>query len=197
MAMAKIKEKIKMSKVNAYIDSQIQTLQRLKKLDKTIGKIGEKLLEAREAGSTIYIMGNGGSASTASHMACDLLKSCIKENKSRFRAVSLSDNTPVFSAWANDTSYENVFSEQLKNFITKDDVIIAISGSGNSKNILNGVELGKKVGAFTIGLTGMGGGKLAKAADLSLVVPNDNMWRVEDIHLLLNHLLVSVFLGGK
>jgi D-sedoheptulose 7-phosphate isomerase len=190
-------EKIRTSKVNEYIDSQIQTLRGLRRLNKTIKQIGEKLLEARDAGNTIYLMGNGGSASTASHMACDLLKSCIRLNKTRFRAISLSDNTPVFSAWANDTSYDNVFAEQLKNFITKHDVLIAISGSGNSKNILKGVELANKVGAYTIGLTGMGGGKLAKVAKLSLVVPNDNMWRVEDMHLLLNHLLVSVFLGGK
>jgi D-sedoheptulose 7-phosphate isomerase len=183
--------------INSYIDSQIKTLQELRKSDAVIEKIGKKLLEAREAGNTIYIMGNGGSASTASHMACDLLKSCIDSGKNRFRAISLTDNTAVFSAWANDTSYDHVFAEQLKNFLTEKDVVIGISGSGNSKNIINAVEFANKLGAYTIGLTGMGGGKLAKIAKLSLIVPNDNMWRVEDIHLLLNHLLVSVFLGDK
>jgi D-sedoheptulose 7-phosphate isomerase len=185
------------AQIDGYIDSQIKTLQDLKKHNATIEKIGKKLLEARESGSTIYLMGNGGSAATASHMACDLLKSCIDSGKNRFRAISLTDNIPVFSAWANDTSYDHVFAEQLKNFLTNKDVVIAISGSGNSKNILNAVEFANSLGAYTIGLTGMGGGKLAKTAKLSLVVPNDNMWRVEDIHLLLNHLLVSVFLGDK
>lgn len=183
--------------IDSYIDSQIKTLQDLKLHEATIEKIGKKLLEAREAGNTIYIMGNGGSASTASHMACDLLKSCIGSGKNRFKAVSLTDNMAVFSAWANDTSYDLVFSEQLKNFLTEKDLVIAISGSGNSKNILNAIDFANSIGAYTIGLTGMGGGKLAKTAKLSLVVPNDNMWRVEDIHVLLNHLLVSVFFGDK
>jgi D-sedoheptulose 7-phosphate isomerase len=183
--------------INSYIDSQIKTLQELKKHDDVIEKIGKKLLEARESGSTIYIIGNGGSASTASHMACDLLKSCITKEKSRFRAISLSENVPVFTAWANDTSYDLVFSEQMKNFVTEKDLVVAISGSGNSKNIIKGVETANEIGAYTIGLTGMGGGKLAQIAKLSLIVPNDNMWRIEDIHLMLNHLLVSVFMGGK
>ena len=108
-------------RIDGYIDSQIKTLQELKKHNVTIEKIGKKLLEVREAGSTIYIMGNGGSASTASHMACDLLKSCIDTGKTRFKAISLTDNTAVFSAWANDTSYDHVFSEQLKNFLTEKD----------------------------------------------------------------------------
>lgn len=183
--------------IDSYIDSQIKTLQDLKKHNATIEKIGKKLLEAREAGNTIYIMGNGGSASTASHMACDLLKSAIDQGKSRFKVISLTDNTAVFSAWANDTSYDMVFEEQLKNFLTEKDIAIAISGSGNSPNILKAIDFANKTGAYTIGLTGMGGGKLAKTAKLSLIVPNDNMWRVEDIHLLLNHLFVSVFLGDK
>lgn len=185
------------NQIDSYIVSQIETLQNLRKLNKEIDAIGNKLIEARENRGTIYIIGNGGSASTASHMACDLLKSCITLKQKRFMAVSLSDNTPVFSAWANDTSYEKVFEEQLRNFLTEKDVVVAISGSGNSKNILNAVKFSNKIGACTIGLTGMGGGELAKIAKLSLVVPNDNMWRVEDIHLLLNHLLVSIFLGGK
>jgi D-sedoheptulose 7-phosphate isomerase len=183
--------------IDSYIDSQIKTLQDLKKHTATIEKIGKKLLEAREAGNTIYIMGNGGSASTASHMACDLLKSAIDQGKSRFKVISLTDNTAVFSAWANDTSYDMVFEEQLKNFLTEKDIVIAISGSGNSPNILKAIDFANKTGAYTIGLTGMGGGKLAKTAKLSLIVPNDNMWRVEDIHLLLNHLFVSVFLGDR
>ena len=180
-----------------YINNQIKTLQELRRLNKVIEKIEEKLIEARKSGNTIYILGNGGSASTASHMVADLLKTRIGPGKNRFKAISLTDNIAVFSAWANDTSYDRVFVEQLKNFLTKKDLVIAISGSGNSKNVINAIQFANKKGAYTVGLTGMGGGKLAKTAKLSLVVPSNNIWIVEDTHLVVNHLLVSMFLRDK
>jgi len=156
---------------------------------KSIALVIEVLREARNAGARIYIMGNGGSATTASHFAGDLSKGANADGKPRIKAQALVDNIASFSAWANDTSYENVFAEQLENFVEPNDVVIGISGSGNSGNILNGMELAGRKGAHTIGLTGFEGGKLKDTTDISVIVPSDSMEQIEDIHLLLCHLI--------
>ena len=146
-------------------------------------------VKARNGGKRVYTLGNGGSASTASHMASDLNKGASRHDAPRFRTVALTDNIPLMLAWGNDSSYEDIFIEQLKNHLEKGDVVIAISGSGNSENVLKAVEYANKEGAITIGLTGFDGGKLAKMAKISYIVPSNCMQQVEDVHLLIEHLL--------
>ena len=141
----------------------------------------------------IFIMGNGGSAATASHMACDLSKNTIVADQPRFRVMALTDNVPLISAYSNDNGYENVFSEQLANFMKEDDIVIAISASGNSPNVLNAVKLAKKYKAITIGWSGYHGGQLAQVVDLPVIVPNHCIEQIEDLHMILAHMItVSV-----
>jgi len=156
-----------------------------------IAQVVELLAQARANRERVYIFGNGGSASTASHFASDLSKGAISKGKPRIKAFALTDNVPLLSAWANDTAYENVFAEQLENFIEMGDIAIGISGSGNSQNVLNGVKVAKAKGATTIGFIGFDGGKLKHLVDLAIIVPNHNMEQVEDIHLLLEHVITT------
>ncbi len=159
-------------------------------LDRIV-KVVEVLDEARDKGNRIFIFGNGGSAATASHFASDLAKGAICKGKPRFKAFALTDNTPLLSAWANDTDYSNIFAEQLENFVEPRDIAIAISGSGNSPNVRNGTKVAKAKGATTIGFIGFDGGKLKDLVDIPLTVPNHNMEQVEDIHLLLGHVITT------
>lgn len=147
------------------------------------------LHQARLEGRTIFIVGNGGSASTASHFACDLGKNTVVSGVPRFRVMALTDNMEVFSALANDLGYENVFAEQLANLLQPGDVVIAISTSGNSPNVLKAVEFACAQGATTIGWTGQGGGGLAGLVDLLIEVPSSRIEQVENAHLILHHLV--------
>jgi D-sedoheptulose 7-phosphate isomerase len=156
-----------------------------------IAKIVPALLRAREAERTIFFMGNGGSASTASHFVVDIGKATIQGDARRFRCVALTDNVETVTAWANDADYSRVFSEQLKALAQRGDVAVGISGSGNSANVLRAMETAKSMGLVTIGLTGMGGGKLRGAVDIPLVVPSHSMQHIEDAHLLICHLLTA------
>jgi len=149
------------------------------------------LEETRMEGKRVYVFGNGGSAATASHFASDLSKGAISKGKPRIKAFALTDNVPLITAWANDTAYENIFAEQLENYIEPRDIAIGISGSGNSQNVLNGVKVAKSKGATTIGLIGFDGGKLKDLVDIAIVVPNHNMEQVEDVHLLLEHVITT------
>ena len=156
-----------------------------------IEKIVDALIDARDKGSKVLTMGNGGSGSTASHFVSDLLKTAITKGDRRFSAISLVDNVPVTLAWSNDVSYEDVFVEQLKNFLTKGDVVIGFSGSGKSKNVVNALKYGKKKGAFCVGITGMSGGELSKICIVCFVVPSDNMLTIESMHLLVCHCIIE------
>lgn len=149
------------------------------------------LHEARIEQRNIFVMGNGGSASTSTHMACDLSKNTRKPGWPNFKVIGLADNMAIFSALANDEGYENVFAQQLATFVQPKDVVIAISASGNSKNVLNAVEVAKSKQAVTIGFTGFDGGKLAGMVDIDLHVPSHCIEHVEDIHLMLEHLIAS------
>jgi D-sedoheptulose 7-phosphate isomerase len=151
------------------------------------------LLRARDEGRTVFIIGNGGSAATASHMANDLNKGAAVAGQRRFRALALTDNVPLITAWANDTRYEQIFVEQMANFIRPGDVLIAISGSGNSPNVIAALEWARGEGAVTIGLTGGSGGRLLGLVDCCLLVPSNRMEQIEDMHLVLAHAIcVSV-----
>lgn len=148
------------------------------------------LQRARMQGNQVFIMGNGGSASTASHFVCDLAKNTRREGLPHFRAIGLADNMEIFSAYGNDEGYENVFSQQLINLIRPGDMVIAISASGNSKNVLNAVEEARKYEATTIGFTGFDGGRLGQMVDLHIHVNSRIIEHVEDIHLMLEHMIV-------
>ena len=161
-----------------------------------IVKAVELIEQAREKGRKVFLFGNGGSAATASHFASDLAKGAISQGRPRIKAFALTDNVPLLSAWANDTAYENIFAEQLENFIEPGDIAIGISGSGNSQNVLNGVKVATTKGAITIGFIGFDGGKLKDLVDLAIIVPNHNMEQVEDIHLLLEHVITTCLRGS-
>ncbi|MCE7988091.1 MAG: SIS domain-containing protein [Caldilinea sp. CFX5] len=149
----------------------------------------EHLHYARLSGKQVFIIGNGGSAATASHFACDLGKNIVAPHLPRLRVHSLTDNMSFFSACANDYGYESVFVEQLANLIQQGDTLIAISASGNSPNVLKAVTFAQSCAAFTIGWSGYKGGQLAQLADMAIVVNNDCIEQIEDVHLILAHMV--------
>ena len=151
--------------------------------------------EAHAAGKQIFVIGNGGSAATASHMMNDLNKGTLGHKGDapwkRFKVIALTDNVSLMTAWANDTDYNTVFSEPLKNLANLGDVLIAISASGNSPNIIAAVEVAKQLGVKVLGLGGFTGGKLAKLSDVCVVVPSNEYGPVEDVHMIIDHILVG------
>jgi D-sedoheptulose 7-phosphate isomerase len=147
------------------------------------------LLACHARGGTVFVLGNGGSAATAAHFACDLAKGTRTEGAPPFRVVTLTDNSATFSAWANDTSYERVFAAQLEGWVQPGDVVVAISGSGNSPNVLAAVEVARAAGATTLALSGRSGGSLRLLADLTICTPADPIEQVEDAHLAVGHSL--------
>jgi D-sedoheptulose 7-phosphate isomerase len=178
--------------IEDYLKQQAEVIIELKKSSQNIQKIVDNLLKARKNGNKIFIMGNGGSASTATHFTADLLKTSIIENEGRFKAISLSDNIPVILAWSNDESFDKIFVEQLKNFLQKNDIVIGISGSGNSTNVINAIDFANDSQAITISLTGMNGGKLSKISKINVIVPSNNMLTIETMHLALCHLFTTI-----
>jgi D-sedoheptulose 7-phosphate isomerase len=158
-----------------------------------IERLGELLYRAYSDSKHVFVLGNGGSASTASHMAADLAKNTIEQNMRRFRILSLNDNTALLTALANDLGYENVFAEQLKNLIRAGDVLIAISAGGNSPNVLAAIRCAQERSAEVAAIVGFGGGRAAGLADLPIVVDSDHYGVVEDVHLVINHILVDYF----
>ena len=139
----------------------------------------------------VFLAGNGGSAATASHMAQDLVKGVAKGSGRGFRAIALSDNVPLITAIANDESYSEVFAGQLAALGQPGDVLIVISGSGNSGNIVRAVEVARQMQITTIAFLGMGGGQVAKMADISVIVPSDEYGPVEDVHMMFDHLIMA------
>jgi len=156
-----------------------------------IDGIVSAIVQAADEGRTVFIFGNGGSAATASHVMCDLNKGASgRESSRRLRAMALTDNIPLITAWANDSAYERVFSEQLKNFVQRRDVAFAISTSGDSANVLKALEAAREHGAITVGLTGHRGGRMKPLCDVCAIVPSDNVQMIEDMHHAIVH---SVF----
>ncbi len=147
------------------------------------------LEEAYGSGHRIFIMGNGGSAATASHFALDLAKNTIMPGAPRLKAISLTDHVPLITAWSNDTAYEHIFSEQLANMIEPGDVAIGISASGNSPNVINALNLAKQYRASTIGLLGANGGKIKGMVDAYVLAPGQNIEQEEDAHMILAHVI--------
>ncbi|HNB52774.1 MAG TPA: SIS domain-containing protein [Anaerolineales bacterium] len=148
--------------------------------------------QARTEKRQIFIMGNGGSASTASHFVCDLAKNTRHPQWPNYRVIGLADNMAILSAYANDEGYENVFVQQMASFLEPDDIVIGISTSGNSPNVVKAIEYANEKQAITIGFTGFTGGKLGNLAKIHLHVSSHCIEHVEDIHLMLEHLICKV-----
>ena len=176
-----------MNYVQSYLNSLEQTLEHLP--EALILDVIQVLQQARLSRRQIFVMGNGGSASTASHFVCDLVKNTRMESWPNFRVIGLTDNMAVFSAMANDEGYSNVFVQQLESFLQPEDIVIGISASGNSANVLKAIEFANQAGGKTIGFTGFDGGKLGKMVDINLQVPSSCIEHVEDIHLVMEHLI--------
>jgi D-sedoheptulose 7-phosphate isomerase len=153
--------------------------------------------EARAAGRHIFVCGNGGSAATASHFVTDILKGASYNRSNRFRILALTDSLPTLSAYANDVDYDCVFVEQLNNFAEPGDVVMAISGSGNSRNVLRAVEYGNRAGCRTLALTGRDGGRLGGLAQLNIQIPVEHMGRIEDAHMIVCHMIGYYFMDTE
>lgn len=178
-----------------YLDGLKQVLDALDRRE--IDAVVSELTDAYQKGKQVFVAGNGGSAATASHMACDLGKTVLGKDPSkhskRFKVIALNDNMPLVTAWGNDVSYDLVFSEQLRNLANPDDVLIVITGSGNSPNVLCAVEAAREMSVKTIGFLGFDGGRVKPMLDCSVLVESDNYGFVEDAHMILNHLITAYF----
>lgn len=186
--------------IDSYFQEVIKCIVLLEK--KSLEQIIELIMEAYRNEKKIYILGNGGGASTASHLACDLGKGTLARvydrSEKRLHVLSLADNVALMTAYANDLSYDDIFVQQLRNLVERGDVLIAISGSGNTKNVLSAVSYAKKVGAKTIGLTGFNtGGKLAQIVDMSIIVKTSHYGPLEDVHMMIGHLVSAAVASAK
>jgi len=173
--------------IASYWRSLVDVMQSLS--SDTVAQVADMLFSCYRRGSTVFVLGNGGSAATASHFACDLAKGTRAPGLPAFRVIPLSDNVPLMTAWANDTSYDRIFAEQLSALVRPDDLVIVISASGNSPNVLAAAGVAQEAGALVIALTGQSGGQLYTMADLSILVPSTSIEQVEDAHLAIAHSL--------
>ncbi|MEK7406373.1 MAG: SIS domain-containing protein [Acidobacteriota bacterium] len=175
-----------------YKQALLETLEAID-LDK-VGQAIEWFREARDQGRQIFVCGNGGSAAAASHFVTDMVKGASYGYPTRFRILALTDSMPTLTAYANDVGYEAVFVEQLKNFAQPGDLVMAISGSGNSPNVLRAIEYANSAGCRTLALTGRDGGRLGPLAQLNIQVREPHMGRIEDAHLVVCHMICYFFI---
>ncbi len=180
--------------INSYI---FEIVRCLLSIDKSIiAEIMNVLVTAYKKDKKVFIIGNGGSASTASHMACDLGKGTLRRiydnSERRFQVISLTDNVAIMTAFGNDLSFDDIFVQQLRNLVKRDDVVIALSGSGNSPNVVKAIEYAKSCNAITVGILGFKtGGKLGGIVDYPLIADSNHYGPVEDIQLILNHIIAA------
>jgi D-sedoheptulose 7-phosphate isomerase len=184
-----------MTQVSNYITELKEHLDKLS--GEKIEELGQKVFNTKESGNTIFVVGNGGSAATASHFVCDIQKTVLgkmpREVKGkRFRVICLNDNVPLLTAWANDVSYDDVFSESLKNLAMPGDLLIVITGSGNSPNILSCINTAKSLGVTTFGFLGFSGGEAKKTLDDCIVIESQSYGIIEDVHMVLVHILTEI-----
>ena len=179
--------------IRAYLSELDATLAAIPR--EQVASIIEAIRDVRDRDAQLFVVGNGGSAATASHFAVDLGKGASLGAERRFRVLSLTDNVPWITALGNDLSYADVFVEQLKNYARPGDLLLAISGSGNSENVLRAVRYANSIGCRTIGLAGFAGGRLSEEAQECLVVRSDHMGRIEDGHFVIQHLIVYYFMS--
>jgi D-sedoheptulose 7-phosphate isomerase len=175
--------------VDDYLNHMADTLGKISR--RQIWEVIEVLFQAWRERRRVFVCGNGGSSATASHMANDLNKFTIVNGKPRMKAMALTENVPLMTAWGNDVAYENIFVEQLLNFVEPGDVVVAISASGNSPNILRAVETAQEHQAITVAFTGNDGGKLKQIVHYCIQIPDDYTGRQEDGHLILDHLIAK------
>lgn len=177
--------------IREYLESTREVLGRIE--TREVQELIDLLMDAREKGRRIFVLGNGGSAATASHFAVDLGKGTLRgiEDQPRFRVDSLTDNLPYVTAWANDFDYDLVFEQQLRNLGAPGDVVIAISASGNSPNLVRAMEYARSAGMVTAAMTGFSGGKLKELADLSVHVPVDDYGMAENMHMIIVHIIIT------
>lgn len=180
-----MKEAILTDRISSYLDEVEAVVKSISRAD--VRAVVDRLFEAWQQRRTTYIVGNGGSASTASHMMNDLNKMSTVDGLPRFRAIALTDNVPYMTAIGNDIDYADIFVEQLRNLLLPNDVLIALSGSGNSENVIRAVKYARETGAVSIGLCGNAGSRLCEAADTVVTVSSKNICQQEDVHLILNH----------
>jgi D-sedoheptulose 7-phosphate isomerase len=172
-------------------------LEAIHRIDTTrVNQAIEWFRETRDASKTIFVCGNGGSASTATHFTCDMVKGASYNRDSRFRIIALGDSLATLTAYSNDAGYDTVFVEQLKNFARAGDLVMCISGSGNSPNVLRVMEYANSIGCRTIALTGRDGGKLGPLAQLNIQVPVPHMGRIEDAHMIVCHMIAYHFMDN-
>jgi D-sedoheptulose 7-phosphate isomerase len=176
-----------MASINTYFTELEQMLRDISQAH--LQDVLSLLKDAYRNGHRIFIMGNGGSAATASHFALDLAKNTIMAGAPRLKAISLTDHVPLITAWSNDTAYEHIFEEQLANMIEPGDVVIGISASGNSLNVINALQLAKQTRASTIGLLGAKGGLIKNIVDAYILAPGQNIEQEEDAHMILAHII--------
>jgi D-sedoheptulose 7-phosphate isomerase len=157
----------------------------------------ELFKDARASGRHVFVCGNGGSASTASHFTCDMVKGASFNRETRFRIMALTDSLATMTAYSNDVSYDCVFVEQLKNFAQAGDLVMGISGSGNSPNVLRAMEYANSIGCKTLALTGRDGGKLGPLAQLNIQVAVPHMGRIEDAHMIVCHMICYYFMDTE
>jgi D-sedoheptulose 7-phosphate isomerase len=179
--------------IKGYLTDSISCLNNIieKDIDK-IERIVDALIKVHDTGGQIFIMGNGGSASIASHIASDFSKAWLGDRLMRLKAFSLTDNVSLLTAWMNDAGRDQMFVGPLETLMNKGDVVIGISGSGTSKNVVEAIKFARAKGALTIGFTGFKGGHLKNEAEISFVVPSNSFKRLEDVHMLLGHLIKAV-----
>jgi D-sedoheptulose 7-phosphate isomerase len=178
-----------MSYIRWYLDEVGNILHQLPQ--EQIAQIIQTLEQARTDRRQIFLIGNGGSAATASHFANDLLKSTVIEGKPRMKVMALTDNIPIMLAYANDCGYETIFAEQLDALAAPGDVLVAFSGSGRSPNVIRALDLARQRGLTTIGITGRDGGEMRERCDICLIAPCQPMEQIEDVHVVLCHLIYS------
>jgi D-sedoheptulose 7-phosphate isomerase len=175
--------------IDTYLTTLSQSVAALSRED--LRKVCDALMVAWREERTIFLIGDGGSAATASHMMCDINKLTIAPGKPRFRALALTDNVPLMTAWSNDASFNLSYAEPLRNLMRPGDFVIAISTSGNSPNLVKALEVALEIGGTVIALVGDGGGKLAEMADLVVKFPDPHQGRQEDGHLIMNHIIAG------
>lgn len=185
--------------MKSFVDHYLSDLGRmLTQIDSAaVAQAIDWLRETRDRDGTIYICGNGGSASIASQLVVDIVKGGSFRKKARFKMIGLTDSVATITAYANDEGYETVFVEPLKNFARAGDLLIAISGSGNSPNVLRAVEYANSIGCRTVGLTTSEGGKLRELGNLTLGIPSRHMGRLEDCFFIVTHILAYAFMEGE
>ena len=182
-----------MDEINTYFDELEQMVRTLSRDD--LQKVLRLLEGCYYNGRRIFVIGNGGSAATASHFALDLAKNTIMPQAPRLKAISLTDHVPLITAWSNDTAYEHIFAEQLANLIEPGDVVIGISASGNSLNVINALRLARQSRAFTVGILGATGGKIKDMVDAYILAPGQNIEQEEDAHMILSHVITRHMRG--